>query len=81
MASKKFEKGSSEFQWFGTFWGLVQKYWIPEESDDYWDGLVKDINQLYEKYKADAKMERFCKKMAMAYEEFLEDEYRNGRYR
>ena len=80
MASTKFEKGSKEFNWFGDFWQIVQKYWIPEAQDDaYWESLVADINNLYEKYKADEKMEHFCKRMAVAYLEFLEEENRDGR--
>lgn len=79
MASARFEKGSKEFRWFGDFWQIVQKYWNPEDSDFYWDGVTKDINQLYEKYKSDEKLERFTKKMAIAYEEFLVEENRNGR--
>ncbi len=51
MASKKFSKDSKEFQFFGEFWKLAQKYYVPEESDEYWDNLIKDCSSLCNKYK------------------------------
>lgn len=79
MANAKFEKGSKEFSWFGDFWRIVQKYWIPEDSDCYWDGVTTDINKLYEKYKSNDKMERFTKAIGVRFIEFLEEESRDGR--
>ena len=80
MASKKFEKGSQEFSWFGEFWQVVQKYWIPEVNDDYWEQAADEIEKFYKKYENTEKLNRFTKKMAVAYLEFLDEEYRiNGR--
>lgn len=53
MASVKFEKGSKEFQLFGDFWTFVQKFYIPEESSEYWDDLMDCADQLSKKYQDD----------------------------
>ena len=51
MASKKFERGSEEWMMFTDFWNLCQKYWIVENTDEYWDSLVNNAREFYEKYK------------------------------
>ncbi len=79
MASAKFEKGSSEFQWFGQFWQIVQKHWIPEADDFYWDSLTSDVNELYEKFKDNEKLERFTKAMAIRFMDFMVEENKNVR--
>ena len=32
------------------FWPLMKKYWTPDGSEAYWDGLVTDAGDLAEKY-------------------------------
>lgn len=51
MASEKFEKGSEEWMMFLDFWNLCQKYWLVENTDEYWDSLVNSTREFYEKYK------------------------------
>lgn len=51
MASVKFEKGSSEWYMFQEYWKLCQKFWIPEDNDDYWEEVVKETDDFYKKYK------------------------------
>ena len=46
MASAKFNKGSEEWMMFTDFWNLCQKYWIVENTDEYWDSLVDCTNEL-----------------------------------
>lgn len=48
---KNFTKESKEREMFGAFWDMCQKYWIPEESPEYWKALTKDVDKFYEKYK------------------------------
>lgn len=48
MAAKRFEKGSEEWNMFMDFWKLCQKYWEPDETEEYWESLAKD--GFYEKY-------------------------------
>ena len=49
--NKVFTKESRERAMFGEFWELCQRYWIPEESPEYWKALTKDVDKFYEKYK------------------------------
>ena len=51
MASFDFKKGSRERQFFSEFWDLCQKYWIPEQSDEYWESVINKTDALNEKYK------------------------------
>ncbi|WP_304841260.1 hypothetical protein [Phocaeicola sartorii] len=51
MASVKFEKGSREWYMFQDYWKLCQKFWIPEDNDEYWESVVSETNDFYEKYK------------------------------
>lgn len=51
MASKKFEKGSEEFNFFAEFYKFVQKYYIPEPAEDYWAKMMEDARQLSKKYR------------------------------
>lgn len=50
MASAKFEKGSKEWHMFQDYWKICQKYWIPEESDGYWEALIQEADKFCQKY-------------------------------
>ena len=51
MASKRFEKGSEEWEMFMKLWALVQKYYIPDmDSDEYHEQVLRDVNEFTEKY-------------------------------
>ena len=50
MASKKFNKGSEEWMMFTDFWNLCQKYWVVEDSDEYWESVISSANDFYKKY-------------------------------
>lgn len=70
MASKRFEKGSAEWRLFQEFWSLCQKYWIPEDNDEYWERVIKAADEFYKKYKiAD---EIFARKIALSLVETLD---------
>lgn len=50
MAAIKFNKGSEEWQMFMDYWDLCQRYWKPEDSDEYWQGVIDDTDRFYKKY-------------------------------
>lgn len=50
MGAQKFEKGSEEWQMFMDYWELCQKHWIPDDTDEYWQGLIDGINAFYKKH-------------------------------
>lgn len=29
---------------FMEFWGLCQKYWIPEQNDEWWDEALREMD-------------------------------------
>lgn len=47
---KKFAKGSSEWMMFMDYWALCQKYWVPEKSDEWWDEVIREIDNFAKKY-------------------------------
>ena len=82
MGSVKFEKGSKEFQFFAEFWAMVQKYYIPEKNDEYWDSLDNDANNLANKYDDklfDTLIIAFINSMAKKLEEGKRDDKRRNR--
>ena len=50
---KKFAKGSSEWMMFMDYWALCQKYWEPDDNDDYWESVVKETDVFYRKYNSE----------------------------
>ena len=57
---KKFAKGSSEWMMFMDYWALCQKYWDPDDNDDYWESVVKETDVFYRKYNSE-----FSKSLAL----------------
>ena len=51
MASKAFSKDTQEREMFVEFWEMCQKYWIPENTDNYWQTIIKATDDFVEKYK------------------------------
>ena len=50
MAEVKFVKASVEWQMFMDYWALCQKYWEPEETDEWWEEALGKIDELSKKY-------------------------------
>ena len=51
MAEKKIEKGSEEWQFFQDFFKLRQKYYIPDNEDDWISELIDTGESIIDKYK------------------------------
>lgn len=47
---KRFGKGSEEFTMFTDYWQFVQKYYIPEPQDEWWEELIREADKLADKY-------------------------------
>lgn len=52
MASVKFQKGSKEWNMFRDYWNLCQKFWIPEDSEEYWNLVLKESIEFKKKYES-----------------------------
>lgn len=76
MAEAKFRNGSEEWQLFVDYWSLCQKYWEPENNDDYWEGVVKDTDDFYKKYNSD-----FSRALALVLIDELESKIKNQKRR
>ena len=48
---KNFDKNSDEWNFFKELYQLVEKYWIPEDTDSYWESLVLMTDDLNNRYK------------------------------
>ena len=53
MAEKRFPKGSEEWQLFMDYWALCQKFWEPEDNDQYWTQLISETDKFYKKYSSE----------------------------
>lgn len=69
------EKGTKEWQMFGDFFQLCKKYWDVEETDEYWENLINDNNDFYNKYKDITLSE----KLAIAFSETQEEIMKKNR--
>lgn len=73
MAGKRFPKGSEEFVMFMDYWALCQKFWEPEDKDEYWEGVIEETDAFCKKYGNTT----FPRGLAMALINYLEKELRN----
>lgn len=60
MAAQKFEKGTEEYELFRQYYNFIQRYWINEKTDDWWDEVVTEGNKLAMNFKGNYKLERFA---------------------
>ena len=51
MASKKFDKNSDEFKFFGEFWKWTQAHYIPEHDDAWWEEAITSASEICNRYK------------------------------
>ena len=72
MASKIFNKGSEECMMFMDFWNLCQKYWIVEDSDEYWESVIRSTNEFYKKYNHIL----LSRRLSLAFVDALEDSFK-----
>lgn len=47
---KTIEKGSEEWKAFTTVWEFYQRFAIPENKDNYWEELVKEMSRIEKEF-------------------------------
>lgn len=47
---KKLGKGTEEFEMFQEYWAIVQNYYIVEDTENYWEMLIKTLDIFINKY-------------------------------
>jgi len=72
---KNFERDGREIALFRDFYELLQKYWIVEESDEYWCAFAEDFANFERSY-PDIKLARY---LINAFRAYLEEVYKYGR--
>ena len=77
MASKKFEKGSPEWNLFSDYWALCQKFWEVEESNEYWKEAVNEVKAFAHKYMDIDK--RFVLTLANGYLVSLQERFKESK--
>ena len=75
MAEIKFQKGSEEWLMFQEYYKIIQKYYIPESNDSYWDSVVEEIDGFCKKYQ----QVPLSRKIAMAFLKTMEEELGKGK--
>lgn len=74
MASKRFEKGTELHQMMNDYLIMLQKFWVVEDADSYWDEVLNAIHEFYGKYKSIDEI--FSVTMALAFIDVLEEKSR-----
>lgn len=74
MASVKFEKKSKEWYMFQEYWKICQKFWIPEDNDDYWDQMNADVSKFMKEYEGIS----LARELAVSLIETLDKQHRMG---
>ena len=64
---KKFAKGSSEWMMFMDYWALCQKYWKPEKTDEWWDEVIREIDNFARKYGSTVFVRGLCMSLMLRF--------------
>lgn len=65
-------KGTEIFSFFGEFFKLIGKFYVPENTDEYWEQVIHESNDLVTKYK-NCDFYHFAKGLVLLYVEWLDD--------
>lgn len=71
MAAVKFPKGSEEWVMFGDLYKLMQDFWEPEETDEYWLSLSAAVRDFHNKYQTE-----IARELALAVLNGIEKEWK-----
>lgn len=72
MATKSLTRDTPEFKMFGEYYQLVQKFYIVERTDEYWDALVKEGNEFFDKWKDSVPISRELVNALLNYQERMQ---------
>ena len=67
------EKGSEEWYMFMDYWNICKAFWDVQDSDDYWKGLIANLNVFLKKYNYDF----FAKQLSFSLADYLEYKNKN----
>ncbi len=61
MSAIKLQKGTEEFEMFRDYWKILEENWGIEDSEAYWEKVIRDTGAFYAKYKTE-----FSKELTLA---------------
>ena len=70
------EKGSEEWYMFMDYWNICKAFWDVQDSDDYWKGLIANLNVFLKKYNYDF----FAKQLSFSLADYLEYKNKNKNF-
>ena len=73
--NKTFSKDSAEMLMFRDFYNIIQKYWVPENTEEYWQGLIDESNAFIERFRHTCPLSR---KLIVAFNNQQEEVMKNG---
>lgn len=74
MAEMKFTKDTTECRIVNDFLMILQKYYLPEKEDSYWESLSGDLNGYFKKYDGN----KLARRLANFTINYLEEKYKEG---
>ena len=77
MASKKFEKGSEEWQFFQDYWNFRQKYYEADNDDSWWDEFIRESTDLEKKYR-NSEISFYANKLIVAHIDDVDRRFRKA---
>lgn len=72
MASKTLGKDTPEFKMFGEYFNLVQKFYLHERTDEYWNALVESGNEFFNKWQKEVPLSRELVNAFLNYQERMQ---------
>lgn len=67
MASVKKSEIPEIAEFMTKFWNFIKKYWIVEESDEYWAQLIAEADEIAKRHP-----DEFCKGQILKYVDYLD---------
>lgn len=76
MATKKFEKGSEEWQFFNDYYKFRQQFYEAEDNEDWFQGMVNAGDELISKY-ANTSIYKYVQSLVLSHLEDVELRWMN----
>lgn len=76
MASKKFEKGSEEWQFFNDYYKFRQQFYEADNEEEWFQELMKSGETLIEKY-SKTNISKFAQSLVFSHFEDVERRWKN----
>lgn len=76
MASKKFEKGSEEWQFFNDYYKFRQQFYEADNEEEWFRELMKSGETLIEKY-SKTNISKFAQSLVFSHFEDVERRWKN----